>query len=93
MKIRQVAGFALVGWYLMTPPLLTGAHPPDVLFDLHAPTSKWSRLRTYSTATDCQKEIETMNNLREEWARRHDTEPVRTNARCVASDDLRLKEK
>ena len=44
MNLRHAAALALVGWYLMVPPL---SNPS-------APLSKWNLYRSYDTARECE---------------------------------------
>jgi hypothetical protein len=88
MNLRHATAFALVGWYLMTPP--AQSHPlfkGDDL-DTAAPLSKWTLWGSYDSAKECD-------------AGR--TEQIKTaaphlafeilEAECIATDDPRLKEK
>jgi hypothetical protein len=64
MKSRHVAALALVGWYLMMPPLMTPCpskhppkHPPPLNFWGDAPLSHWDTVRSFNRAGDCEKEL------------------------------------
>jgi hypothetical protein len=48
MKLRNAA-LALVGWYLMLPPLPN--HQPDTT----APLQTWEIWRSFDSATDCEQ--------------------------------------
>jgi hypothetical protein len=51
MSLRHAAALALVGWYLMVPPLL-----PDGSVNVKAPLSEWSESgQGFDTAQDCNK--------------------------------------
>jgi hypothetical protein len=87
MKFRRAA-LALVGWYLLTPPL----HPCDgdppctyfetrpssvhLDFNLKAPLRRWRKVGTFATQKEC------------EAGRR-----ASPSEQCIVSDDPRLKEK
>jgi hypothetical protein len=51
MNARHAAALALVGWYLLLPPISDGT--PDVT----APLSRWEILFPYETARDCQSSL------------------------------------
>jgi len=67
MKLRHTAALALVGWYLMMPPLvekpvphdpsLTMKENDDALVDTRAPLSKWMNLRSFDFAPQCYAAI------------------------------------
>jgi hypothetical protein len=50
MKLRHAAALALVGWYLIVPPLLKKG------VDLSAPLSQWVPLTSYDRAKQCEDE-------------------------------------
>src|SRR5580693_7976473 len=58
MKSRHAAALALVGWYLMVPPMadqaLTDLAQPR-LIEGAAPLSLWEIRRAYDTAEECEK--------------------------------------
>jgi hypothetical protein len=91
MKIRHAGSIALVGWYLMQPPLsLSSSHQAG--FDLSKPLSEWDTFGgAFDTEAECDKEIDGMNRRAAGWAREHHTLLVLTHAQCIASDDPRLK--
>jgi hypothetical protein len=49
-KLRHTTALALVGWYLMTPPLDVGGLPDD-----HAPISSWRNEQSFDSAQDCEQ--------------------------------------
>jgi hypothetical protein len=51
MKPRHAAALALVGWYLMVPPIISHAPKPD----LSAPKSKWSAYGPFSSQGECER--------------------------------------
>ena len=84
MNTRHAAALALVGWYLMMPPLRGGGKPDD-----QAPISAWTVFRKFDSTAACQ-----------EWKYKLETRARKTGRygprpvfMCVASDDPRLKEK
>ena len=84
MKTRHAAALALVGWYLMLPPVRE-AGPPD----LGAPLGKWGML---SPSFDSAKECEAYKlKLAEKVVKERRPDYIRADAKCVASDDPRLK--
>jgi hypothetical protein len=50
MKLRHAAALALVGWFLMMPPLLKKS------VDLTAPFSRWVTVNSYDTSKQCEDE-------------------------------------
>ena len=91
MKGRDAAALALVGWYLMYPPVTSGGKSLAI-----APLSDWRSRASFDTAQDCEtlrlgvrrdaKDLSPASGINEldqgiEWAQ------------CVASDDVRLKPK
>jgi hypothetical protein len=102
MNPRHAAALALVGWYLMSAPLV-GNRP-----DVKARFSKWTIEHVFDSARDC-------DTLRGRWRERASriTDAVNQHTKlspedaevtiealyemgsceCVASDDPRLKEK
>lgn len=95
MKPRHGIAVALVGWYLMVPPLTPGGGPHEVLF--HAPLSKWEVGEEHDTKVECQNSLkESVENME------HDANACEVGScavmvveyahgRCMASDDPRLK--
>jgi hypothetical protein len=94
MIFHHIAAIALVGWYLMIPPMSASG------VDISAPLSRWTVYKNYDSIHLC---VAGETQLRE----RGDREPNMTpplqfpprqleqfaSADCIASDDPRLKEK
>ena len=56
MKLRHTAALALVGWYLMQPPMVmpqTGG-PTWITFNSTAPISQWNHVDSFDNAADCE---------------------------------------
>ena len=89
MKPRHVAALALVGWYLMVPPVESGGR-----VNFEAPLSQWHRWGSYDTARECSVDesdlIDRGKRVREEHPQNEMTDMF-TQAQCIASDDPRLK--
>jgi hypothetical protein len=90
MKPRHAAALALVGWYLMLPPLATSGL--DV--DQNAPLSTWRQGGAFDTARACEvnrgdgiKRLDKANGEKQFPSFYHSF----LYARCVAVDDPRLK--
>jgi hypothetical protein len=89
MRVWHAVALALVGWYLMIPPF--GAREPD----LRAPPYQWfyadwdpEKVRPterYLTLAEC--EAQKVKRLKDSI----DRNPYLRDARCVKSDDFRLK--
>ena len=94
MSPRTVAAFALVGWYLMTPPFAA----------VHAPFGKWHVIKVLDSAEQCQSERDSLvataeQELKSNKGLAYETKSGGTEyfdataAQCIATDDPRLKEK
>lgn len=90
MKLRHAAALALVGWYLMVPPLIANPNPTTGgQLEVSAPLSKWEIVRSFDTAAEC-------NEARQRTAASGvgNAEAQRLwqkYATCIASDDPRLR--
>jgi hypothetical protein len=100
MKPRHAAALALIGWYLMTPPALTGASTlgAPVYTDVDAPISKWNIVESFDSARACQDSIKKQLASIQKHPEGCDTVGGQvcrgyTMAKCIATDDPRLKEK
>jgi len=60
MKALHAAALALVGWYLMAPPM----YLPTYDVDVDAPLSKWKIVGSFDTADECNQGL--INLIREE---------------------------
>jgi len=99
MKPRHAAALALVGWYLLVPPLTSGT----VL--RNAPLSQWEQVKSFDTADACEKNVTFLGSI-------YDSEAVKRAAAetgkaadlavgkkrmdaaiCISTDDSRLKGK
>ena len=83
MKPRRAAALALVIWYLMV--------PPTIPVEPKAPLADWMRIATYNTANDCVREF--FKHHRSPNGEHDLIAETPVWARCVSSDDPRLKEK
>ena len=90
MNCRHAAALALVGWYLMSPPLSLSSSR-QISLDLSKPLSEWYPLEGYDTEADCNKEIDAMNKRAVSMAREYHHMLELSHAQCVATDDPRLK--
>jgi len=91
MKLRHAAALALVGWYLMVPPIVDGVAVID------APVSKWIVNTPFDSASACDKAqgILVLRAKRDLEKRVPKTDLAIaisfTQAQCIATDDPRLK--
>ena len=60
MNLRHAAALALVGWYLMTPPLSWSSDRKVIGSDLSRPLSQWLPGLVFDTEAECNKEIDAM---------------------------------
>ena len=107
INLRHAAALALVGWYLMLPPFIRVAPDPRapgadrVAPDSHAPLSKWFWSGSFDSVDDCERsqekqitETQRRNSLKTSFPTRIDRDEMAfREARCIAADDPRLKEK
>jgi hypothetical protein len=102
MKLCHAVALALVGWYLVSPPIYKpGSRGHKAYYtDVSAPLSQWTIMKVFDSAADCQKEQEHKNQLGEMSTPDDDhTDPTGIgravdlawkNEACIASDDPRL---
>ena len=83
----RTAALALVGWYLIAPPRFPHAKSPLALDD-SAPLSRWKLIDSFDTAAACKAEAHRLMDSPEKTVG-----AIGDAARCIASDDPRLKEK
>ena len=107
MNLRHAAALALVGWYLMTPPVSTSNDGNMAFVHSQAPIWQWKIGGTFGSTVDCEKATEKSqkNAQRDEdiglesAARMDANIGNRTIAafeaaclmKCVSTDDPRLK--
>ena len=90
MKAGHAAALALIGWYLMAPPI----HTPAYRVDLSAPISAWDIIGSFNSVSDC---TDTLTKLKKQYpgaphSKKEKALHRRTdNLRCIATDDPRLK--
>jgi len=106
MNPRHAATVMLAGWYLMSPPIASDSHghaTGKVLNGL--PLSSWEQLLSFDTAKACEdyqwEQVTMMANTTTAAKKRAQTQQQLRNldaawgqidlAKCVASDDPRLK--
>ena len=97
MKPRHAAALALVGWYLMMPPLLPQLSEGEPDFFGHlplAPLSQWTMIGSFDSVRGC---IDAHVKLLRVRVMKSVNDKIQIeqaySARCIASDDPRLKEK
>jgi hypothetical protein len=86
MRLRSSIALALIGWYLMVPPL--SLHGSSAV-DINAPLSNWHIFQSFDSVSECEA-------LRQRITQGEKGTPyyqaILTSA-CIASDDPRLKKK
>jgi hypothetical protein len=93
MSFRHAAALALVGWYLLMPPV-SRSSSGKLASDLSRPLSEWDRIGVFDSEPSCNKEIDRMHQVDVDWARSHHVMMLDlSHPQCVATDDPRLKEK
>jgi hypothetical protein len=93
MKPRHAAALALVGWYLMIPPV-RGA-PGEILEQ--APLSEWEFSNQYDSKAECENFVKESNEHIQETLKQCSNGDCAINVtrpifgRCIAANDPRLK--
>ena len=95
MNPRHAAALALVGWYLITPPLSSDGKRVVG----YAPLSGWSIGQSFDSATECEHaRIEQVTSARYVAEKARDPDPSNSVlvldaslGKCVATNDPRLK--
>ena len=104
LNSRHLAALALVGWYLMMPPD-SSKIPHDV--DTNTPISRWITVTSFDTEDSCEKALTDLQNNQQDPITLDKTGKLKRlqkndaalgkarsiNAACLASDDIRLKQK
>ena len=93
MSFRHVTMLALVGWYLMLPPMgsVESRRNPSTGFYVAystQPLDTWEIEGSYDTAAECRTALAQADQLA-----REDCPDCSAVAACVATDDPRLKSK
>jgi len=104
MAFGDFAALALLGWYLLIPPVFSpmGGHPRS-FNDLSAPLNRWNIWASFDSEISCRKEkqhLRTEAPIRLKFGREHPDQDQNGNiiavaeawqfAECVARDDPRL---
>ena len=102
MNLRHTSALALVGWYLMTPPISTSGS-----LNTDGPLSAWVEDSAHDSASACEQMKAEMlyataaarSLFPDSAENKHGRATLALNndrylnARCIATDDPRLKEK
>ena len=91
MRLRHAAAVALVGWYLMVPPVVGQGSGRNVWN--HAPLRKWERAATFDSEEVCNQRLRASRTVKgpfENFTQALVAEQF-SHGRCVRSDDPRLK--
>ncbi len=90
MNFRHTVALALVGWYLMTPPIIvdkTGRAIPGTM-NTAAPVSDWLAVNTvFDSLAERKKAQRDLAAFQKSDAVRHDAD---THGLCLRTDDPRL---
>ena len=86
MKPRHAAALALVGWYLMAPPLYKGE------VEEKAPLKKWTVFQSFGTVAECSQWLSVMLDKADlDPAHRTVVKHRLLAASCVSTDDPRSR--
>jgi hypothetical protein len=89
MKFRHAAALALVGWYLIMPPLRsTGSSD---CYDANVPISQWQRIEAFDTAEQCKAASTKYALSHKQHGLDCALASAWLDAQCIATDDPRLK--
>ena len=77
--------FALLGWYLMLPPM-QGGRPNE-----SAPLSQWVIIGSFNTVEECDKLLEADAESRTHFTPASEPLLKASPAQCIATDDPRFK--
>lgn len=89
MKCEYAAALALVGWYLIAPPLIN--NDPERLVT-NAPIGAWQVIRSYESVAACEKD-RTADFMFFLNPKRKEPQQTRTRIQmefCIATNDPRL---
>jgi hypothetical protein len=91
MKPRHAATLALVGWYLLVPPV-TDNEEKGVRAGIHNPISQWHVSASYDTAKECERSRAQHFNIGQEQHRagHRAVASALMATSCIATDDPRL---
>jgi hypothetical protein len=96
MNLRHAAALALVGWYLMYPPLRCVDKTRrdmglcDMALDPDVPFSEWNRYgKRYATLEQCNEEMERIRHIPTDGGHMRENDAMR----CTSSDELRRSKK
>lgn len=95
MKLRHAAALSLVGWYLMAPPA-NSVQLSDgrVVWIRNPPLSEWSVEGSFDKARECANQQNLLANSAIEDSKGNSAGRAEwMMARCIATDDPRLKGK
>jgi hypothetical protein len=88
MRPHHAVALALVGWYLLAPPLYKGE------VDEKAPLKEWTVLQSFGTVTECSQWLSVLlHKANLDPATRTVVKHRLLAASCMSSDDPRLKRK
>jgi len=99
MKISHAAALALVGFYLITPPVTESGM--GIMMDPHLSLSVWDIQGTFDTKDECEKQRAQLKEdnpaptgpwHRGDMVRNFQAEALR-DGQCISTDDPRLKKK
>jgi hypothetical protein len=92
MKPHHAVALALVGWYLMVPPM----YAPNHEVDFNAPLAKWVIIDSFDTASECgvyANHWQSHFPYEGDPAKRTAVKSRLKAAICVSTDDPRLRGK
>jgi hypothetical protein len=95
-RIDRAVALSLIGWYLMVP---TASDVKRLGADQAAsePLTQWKTVATMGAAADCQQALDDLQTKSQEMATRDKSYQTAADAlskaKCIATDDRRLKKR
>jgi hypothetical protein len=98
MTLRHASALALVGWYLLAPPVKPGPKGSYYIVDTGAPFRQWLHVDNFDTANGCKERQRWLTAALNNRVSPSDPESLEAylgsySSECVATDDPRLMEK
>jgi hypothetical protein len=93
MNIRHAAALALVGWYMVTPPIAGDANGRSWI-DFKKPVTQWTIVNKFDSKEDCRKALRYHELSAEKAGASGDAESKQlwqeafSKAQCIAENDL-----
>lgn len=91
MKLRHFAALALVGWYLIVPPVFQHTTDKSYWVAEVSELSRWKVVDSFDSADDCRAAIADLPKRAPSDMDAKTKTYVQSKALCISTDDPRLK--